>query len=241
MLLICLTAMFLKRSERLNDLALELAQEDSLPGKQVQPDQYPEIPAGAFLSMPLAAKRTTQKEMDQHQRNRPTGLGERQQILPAQRTRRQAFSQRVAQTNGNGGRQLVSVLPNGGPLSSQLVEILTSPPASTTPAVRPTEVPQDPFILQAADGTTKNFRTLKAAVADAKSGDVVLLRYNGYPDDLPARPPVRIVGMNLIIRAAEGFRPTLEFDGVSEGTVTPGADVNLRSRGSLNIRDIDFR
>jgi hypothetical protein len=95
--------------------------------------------------------------------------------------------------------------------------------------------------LESSDGNIRSFQTLKAAVADARSGDVVLLRYNGFPDDLTAQPPVRIVGMNLIIRAADGFRPTLEFDGVSEGAVSPGRMFNLRSQGSLTMRDIDLR
>lgn len=231
-LLICLTAMFLKRSERLNDLALELAEEDSLPGKQVQPDQYPEIPVD---NVPADST------------NDANGIGSASKELiktnPTAGTDSVAASNTsgtAAPVNSNDG-QTVSVFPNVGTLSSSLVEIMTSPPTPVAPVARPAEVPQDPFVLQAADGKTKYFRTLKAAVADAKSGDVVLLRYNGYPDDLPAQPPVRIVGMNLIIRAAEGFRPTLEFDGVSEGTVTPGQMFNLRSRGSLNIRDIDLR
>lgn len=98
-----------------------------------------------------------------------------------------------------------------------------------------------PFVLQRSTGATASFQTLKAAVADARSGDVVLLRYNGYPDDLPTQPPVRIVGMDLIIRAAEGYRPTLVFDGIPEGTVSPGQMISLRGHGKLTMQDIDLR
>ncbi len=98
-----------------------------------------------------------------------------------------------------------------------------------------------PFLLQRSTGATVTFQTLKAAVADARSGDVVLLRYNGYPDDLPTQPPVRIVGMDLIIRAAEGFRPTLVFDGAPEGTVSPGQMISLRGNGKLTLSDVDLR
>lgn len=98
-----------------------------------------------------------------------------------------------------------------------------------------------PFVLQRSTGATESFRTLKAAVADARSGDVVLLRYNGYPDNLLTQPPVRIVGMDLIIRAAEGFRPTLVFDGVPEGTVSPGQMISLRGNGKLTLLDVDLR
>ena len=98
-----------------------------------------------------------------------------------------------------------------------------------------------PFVLQRSTGATETFRTLKAAVADARSGDVVLLRYNGYPDDLLTQPPVRIVGMDLIIRAADGFRPTLVFDGAPEGTVSPGQMISLRGNGKLTLLDVDLR
>ena len=98
-----------------------------------------------------------------------------------------------------------------------------------------------PFVLQRSTGATESFRTLKAAVADARSGDVVLLRYNGYPDDLLTQPPVRIVGMDLIIRAADGFRPTLVFDGAPEGTVSPGRMISLRGNGKLTLLDVDLR
>ncbi|MBC7965240.1 MAG: serine/threonine protein kinase [Fuerstia sp.] len=98
-----------------------------------------------------------------------------------------------------------------------------------------------PFVLQRSTGAAESFRTLKAAVADARSGDVVLLRYNGYPDDLLTQPPVRIVGMDIIIRAEEGFRPTLVFDGAPEGTVSPGQMISLRGNGKLTLRDVDLR
>ncbi|MFM7924914.1 MAG: hypothetical protein ACKPJJ_32210, partial [Planctomycetaceae bacterium] len=76
-------------------------------------------------------------------------------------------------------------------------------------------------------------RTLKAAVADASSGDVILLQYNGYPDDLPAQPPVRIVDMNLIVRAADGYRPTLEFDGVAESSLQPFGYIHARAQEDI--------
>jgi len=158
----------------------------------------------------------------------------------------------AAQGNGgaNGGGTSAStvtiqrplpLLPNAGPINPSFLDAILARPAATSPALVSVADQVDPFILQSFDGSLKSFRTLKAAVADARSGDVVLLRYNGFPNDLPAQPPVRIVGMNLIIRAADGFRPTLEFDGVSEGAVSPGQMFSLRSQGSLTMRDIDLR
>ena len=132
------------------------------------------------------------------------------------------------------------MLPNSGPITPLLLQLSLSPPLPMASAATRTEQ-IGPFVLQTSSGAIQSYRTLKAAVADSRSGDVVLLRYNGFPDDLPAQPPVRIVGMNLIIRAADGFRPTLEFDGVSEGTVSPGQMFSLRSNGSLTMRDVDLR
>ena len=98
-----------------------------------------------------------------------------------------------------------------------------------------------PFVLQRSTGATASFQTLKAAVADARSGDVILLRYNGYPADLPYQPPVRILSMDLIIRAAEGYRPTLVFDGIQEDIRSPGQIISLRGHGKLTMLDIDLR
>ncbi|MDA1232728.1 MAG: serine/threonine-protein kinase, partial [Planctomycetota bacterium] len=99
-----------------------------------------------------------------------------------------------------------------------------------------------PFVLQRSTRTTASFQTLKAAVADARSGDVVLLRYNGYPVEMANQPPVRIVGMDLIIRAAEGFRPSLVFDGgMPEGTDSPGQMISMRGNGKLSLVDVDLR
>lgn len=136
----------------------------------------------------------------------------------------------------------LAVVPIYGPLTPSMLQFnLGMNSAGVKPApVTPSEQ-SGPFVLQRSDGSSLSFRTLKAAVSEAKSGDLILLRYNGYPDDLPAQPPVRIVGTNLTIRAADGFRPTLEFDGVSEGSVAPGQMFVLRNQASLSIRDVDLR
>jgi hypothetical protein len=136
--------------------------------------------------------------------------------------------------------QSAAVLPNVGPLLPNWLTIGLLPRqlGDSSPAA---VEPEGPFVLQSAGGGSRSFRTLKAAVADARSGDLILLRYNGLPDTLPAQPPIRVNGMNLIIRAAEGFRPTLEFDGRQEGTVQPGQMISLRGNGSLTLRDVDVR
>lgn len=137
----------------------------------------------------------------------------------------------------------LAVVPIYGPLTPSMLQFNLSAGvgASRVAAVVTPAEQVGPFILQRSDGSALSFRTLRAAVSEAKSGDLILLRYNGYPDDLPAQPPVRIVGTNLTIRAADGFRPTLEFDGVSEGSVAPGQMFVLRNQASLSIRDVDLR
>ncbi len=109
-------------------------------------------------------------------------------------------------------------------------------------AVGPDSVTQPigPFLLQTEDGLRHSKKTLQAAIADAKSGDVILLRYNGDFGEIPRQPPVRIVGMNLIIRADEGFRPTLELSGGNSHGLAEAAMFTLR-RGTLTIRDVDLR
>ncbi len=148
-------------------------------------------------------------------------------------------------TAGSGtGAAGVAAAATGSPQPDPATVSGSSPSAATpaTSAVRAQpESVSGPFQLQRADGQMKSYRTLSAAVAEARSGDVILLRYNGYPDDLPAQPPVRLVGTNLIVRAAEGYRPTLQFDVTPDSPAAPAQMFSLRSQSSLTIRDMDLR
>lgn len=127
------------------------------------------------------------------------------------------------------------------PFSSAISRIgIRSPQVS--PSETTTVATSGPFVLRRSTTEAASFQTLKAAVADARSGDVVLLRYNGYPEYFANQPPVRIAGMDLIIRAAEGFRPSLVFDGgTSEGTASPGQMISMRGNGKLSLQDVDLR
>ncbi|MCA9064783.1 MAG: protein kinase, partial [Planctomycetaceae bacterium] len=109
--------------------------------------------------------------------------------------------------------------------------------SSTSVAIEPA-VQTGPFLLQ-TEGKTESYRTLQAAVADAKSGDVILLAYNGLPPWLPVQPPVRLAEVRLFIRAAEGFRPTLAIEGGADNSTTSSL-ISLRNKAWLNIRDIDL-
>ena len=97
------------------------------------------------------------------------------------------------------------------------------------------------FELQKEDGTVQRFQTLRGAIADARSGDVILLRYNGHPAEMVTQPPVRISMIDLTIRAADGYRPTLEFDASGTGAVSRTEMFSLRNGGTLTIRNIDLR
>lgn len=239
-LLICVTAVILQRSSRVRDLPEQQVDEGESLGKLVNVDSYNENPVGK-----PAGGTSVENAIDGVQGNSASTVVQSPVDGPAN-------AADVPAANGNSGqspngiasvppRMVMGLIPNDGPISPSLIDlIMGSPQTGPQPALMANE-PTSPFIRQSSDGSFQSFRTLKAAVADAGSGDVILLRYNGYPDDLPAQPPVRIVGMNLIIRAADGFRPTLQFDGVSEGTVSPGQMFSLRSQGSLTIRDIDLR
>lgn len=227
--LICLTAFFLQRSSVSGRLADQADADSGLRNAAiVDPSKYSGIAESTNPDSPLAAASAASNVLAPPEANTAVG------------------SVSAAAENSTAGAQAqirnpVPMLPNAGPINASLLNILLTAPDVRIRPPEPTLQLDDPFILQSSDGTAKPFRTLKAAVADARSGDVILLRYNGYPDDLPAQPPVRIVGMNLIIRAGNGFRPTLEFDGVSEGTVSPGQMFNLRSQGSLTLSGIDLR
>ena len=237
-LMICLTAIFLQQSSRSGKRAEELSTSIEAPWKEVvNPEEFstaPLQPANGSGSTALASGSDSES------------------LSPGSRTGTDTSSAVTAGSPASaaGGGPIVAttgqlkplpVIPNAGPISISFLDAVLGRTNSNVAPVSVSAQQEDPFLLQGSDGGIKSFRTLKAAVADARSGDVVLLRYNGYPDDLPAQPPVRIVGMNLIIRAADGFRPTLEFDGVAEAAVSPGQMFNLRSQGSLTMRDIDLR
>jgi serine/threonine-protein kinase len=229
--LICMTAIFLQRSSKSEKLADSLVNDLDTPGVEVNPDEYE---AG---STDVAV---TPTEMTAGSDPGVSGLAE-SGTLQARTTVPGVTTGSVASLLSSSARRPTPMLPTTGPVSSSFLDVVLSQPATNVSQNQIASEQSNPFILQSSDGNVRSFQTLKAAVADARSGDVVLLRYNGFPDDLTAQPPVRIVGMNLIIRAADGFRPTLEFDGVSEGAVSPGRMFNLRSQGSLTMRDIDLR
>lgn len=228
--LICMTAIFLQRSSQSEKLADSLVNDLDAPGIPVNPDEYE---TGSTDLISTAAEMSAGADAT-------SGLNE-PGTLETRTNAQGGTAGSVASLLNSSAQRPTPMLPTTGPVSSSFLDVVLAQPATNVSQNQIVSEQSNPFILQGSDGNVRSFQTLKAAVADARSGDVVLLRYNGFPDDLTAQPPVRIVGMNLIIRAADGFRPTLEFDGVSEGAVSPGRMFNLRSQGSLTMRDIDLR
>jgi serine/threonine protein kinase len=232
-LLICLTAFFMQRMGGTGTADSDLQNEMDPPGQLVDPSTYATLQSAPSGSGGSTAESVTVPSPTD------TKIGTPSAAASGSTTSATTFPEPKWGTAG---------LPPGsfaassstGPHASAILELLNALPDVLT---LKTDAAQStgPFILQTTGGTARTFRTLKAAVADARSGDVILLRYNGYPEELPAQPPVRIVGMNLIIRAADGFRPTLEFDGASDGGVTDGCMFSLQSQGSLSLQNVDLR
>lgn len=229
--LICMTAVFLQRSSQSEKLADALVNDIDTLGVEVNPEEY-ETGETAVDSTDTEVSAATDLSPSNVVDSGTSGTGT---------SGSEGAAGLVESLVNSSTRKPTPMLPTTGPVSSSFLDVVMTQPGARISQNQIAAEQSNPFILESSDGNVRSFQTLKAAVADARSGDVVLLRYNGFPDDLTAQPPVRIVGMNLIIRAADGFRPTLEFDGVSEGAVSPGRMFNLRSQGSLTMRDIDLR
>ena len=238
-LMICLTAIFLQQSSRAGKRTEELAADTESPWKEVvNPEEFSTGPLQSANGGGSAALSTGSDSESAFTGSRTSTTDSGNTGAGVGKVSTAGGGPVVAAT---GLQKPLPAIPNAGPISTSFLDLVMGRTIANVAPVPVVPQQEDPFLLQGSDGGVKSYRTLKAAVADARSGDVVLLRYNGYPDDLPAQPPVRIVGMNLIIRAADGFRPTLEFDGVAEAAVSPGQMFNLRSQGSLTMRDIDLR
>jgi eukaryotic-like serine/threonine-protein kinase len=74
----------------------------------------------------------------------------------------------------------------------------TKPAAATVPEISITD-----------GGTTMSYATLEAAVADAKDGSTIELKYNGRRA-VPEKP-FRVSGRRLTIRGSKGFHPVISF------------------------------
>ncbi|MCP4506111.1 MAG: serine/threonine protein kinase [Fuerstiella sp.] len=95
--------------------------------------------------------------------------------------------------------------------------------------------------LETALGEQKYHNSLSSALADAKSGDEILLQFNGV-QQVPSLPKLgRTNGENITLRAAAGFRPVLEFRGDDEQSSVPARLFNLTNNLSLRLLGVDLR
>lgn len=134
-------------------------------------------------------------------------------------------------------------------------EFETSPPdqnatASSTPpippipsnvepreALSPNDVSTNPVVLLIA-GTTEKYPTLEAACANARSGSIIELRYNG---SLPnhSEKPISI-NRQLIIKAGKNYRPIVEFTTRRDPDESDTRMITIQ-KGSLKLVDVDLR
>ena len=95
--------------------------------------------------------------------------------------------------------------------------------------------------LETALGEPKYYDSLSSALADAKSGDEILLQFDGV-QQVPSLPKLgRTSGENITLRAAAGFRPVLEFRGNDEQSSVPGRLFNLTNDLNLRLLGVDLR
>ncbi len=106
----------------------------------------------------------------------------------------------------------------------------------------PASTPDEPFVVW-ANGMRRNaYPTLEAACADAPNDASIELAFNGDKADVQA--PLRIEGKHLLIRPAQGMRPTLRFAAPPEwrlGRLSDTANMIEVTRGWLEIYNMDIR
>lgn len=232
-LLICVTAVLLQRRSGNSFSSTDLIPGEEASWRQVDPAEYP-----------LVASESLDEEANKSGSSAQARMNGKATDATTTET---ASSNNQTTAESDAGTGAIDPppypgFPGSGALTQPLIDwALGLARTHQTPVTTPEQTETGPFVLQSATSSGRSYRTLLAAIADARSGDLILLRFNGNPDDLPAQPPVRVVGMNLTIRAAEGFRPTLQFEAAPSGTVTPGQMISLRGQGSLTIRDVDLR
>lgn len=115
------------------------------------------------------------------------------------------------------------------------------------PVTVPQPVPARPEIrLVAPDGTSEPMPSLQQALEGVKSGGEIVLDFDGpLPDPIPCLARLRSGDERVItIRAAEGRRPVLEFQGDESdgsGSPTPGRLLSMSSDLKLSFVGIHLK
>jgi eukaryotic-like serine/threonine-protein kinase len=126
----------------------------------------------------------------------------------------------------------------------------SQPPADGRLPLRPQESATDgsqakpagapvPEISITDGGVTTPYATIEAAVADAKDGSTIELKYNGRRA-VPEKP-FRVSGRRLTIRGSKGFHPVISF--LPRELPAIGFESRMISiaNGSLELNDLDIQ
>jgi eukaryotic-like serine/threonine-protein kinase len=126
----------------------------------------------------------------------------------------------------------------------------TQPPAEVKPPLQaldnPTETvkqksaaPPVPEISITDGSTTSSYATLEAAVADAKDGSTIELKYNGRR--AVSEKPFRVSGRRLTIRGSKGFHPVISFLPRELPAIGFESRMIAIANGSLELNDLDIQ
>lgn len=122
-------------------------------------------------------------------------------------------------------------------IPSAVVKTVPNPVPDPAPVEeRPTVAALDVVpAIQIVNG--KSYASLEAACTEAAdAGSIIELRYNGLRE--PERP-IRLANKKVIIRAGEGFRPTIRF-AVTDGTADNQPHMITVSGGLLELVNVDL-
>ncbi|MDA1017663.1 MAG: serine/threonine-protein kinase [Planctomycetota bacterium] len=121
-------------------------------------------------------------------------------------------------------------------------EVVVSGPPSIKPAVAEPIV-SNIRLISSESRDQLDFQSIESAMLAATSGDIIELRFNGIRPAGKPEQPWRIANKNVAIRAAQGFRPTIQFT-VDKTTVgsdgLPRMISLLKSRIDLVNIDIEM-
>lgn len=112
-------------------------------------------------------------------------------------------------------------------------------PQTRTLIVQVDSEPEDPESPtdDSLTGIEDRFTSLRAACTAAENGDTIELRYNGSL----AHEPIVVLNKRLTIRAADGFRPVIEFHPTSIDDVKYRRNMITVTSGHLTIADTLIR
>jgi serine/threonine-protein kinase len=133
--------------------------------------------------------------------------------------------------------EVVSVTPNTPPEKSNTTASPLPDDPETSPLMK-SELPESPVVLWAMGASEpQEYNTLEAACANARSGSIIELQYNGFLKDRLEKPIT--INKNITIRAAKNFRPVVSFTSRLNPDQSDTRMITIRE-GSLNLVNVDL-